>query len=170
MSVSVYNVDRKHIFNELVAIDVTSSICLYCQSDENKDGVGIESTSPEFLARFRKVKYDGSISGIRYLNSVSIPVGCKILIKKNGDVGILFPNRKYYEFDKRHPEDLVLSELDEDEFGPFGSSHSLTMTNFYKYMDTWRIERPKKPSPSRRNYISDSDIIDDYDEDLLQEL
>jgi hypothetical protein len=150
MSLIHYNVDKE-------------PISLYCQEDINDIPLG--DTTPEFLARFRRVKYDGTLYPTASLRTVNIPEGCKIVLKKDCTVGILFPSGTYYEFDNQNLEELRQSNFPTDQFGDFNSYIGITLENFKMFLDSYRVKSTMSSiKEAYVDIVTDETLEEDYGE------
>ncbi len=137
MNIIHYNVDKEFSFDRLMMINVNKSISLYCQGDLSDINIG--DTSPEFLARFRRVKYDGSLYTDKCLQTAEIPIGSKIIIKLNGKIGVISKSGIYHEFNNEIMETLDPIDFPSKELGSFGTHLGISMGNFNKFLDSFRL-------------------------------
>jgi len=137
MNIIHYNVDKEFSFDRLIIINVSKSISLYCQGDLSDMNIG--DTSPEFLARFRRVKYDGSLYTDKCLQTAEIPAGSKIVIKLNGKVGIIYKSGIYHEFNNSIMEELCQVDFPKEELGEYGSYLCFSINNFNEFLDSFRL-------------------------------
>jgi len=139
-----YNVDKEFGFDRLMIININKPISLYCQGDISDMNIG--DTSPEFLARFRRVKYDGSLYTDKCLQTAEIPVGFKIIIKLDGTIGVVYKSGVYHEFNNTNMEELCVAEFPKEELGEYGSYLSMSISNFNNFLDSFRLH----PKPIRK--------------------
>lgn len=163
MSLPHYDVDKEFVFDRLLVIDVEESISLYCQGDIKEMLIG--DTTPEFLARFRRVKYDGTLYPLLSLQTVDIPEGSKIVIKKDAGIGILAASGIYYEFNREDLEKLEREDFPDDQFGDFNTYISITYDNFQLFLDSFKI-KPKKASA--KNSIN-AFVVEEDEENFEEE-
>ena len=137
MNIIHYNVDKEFGFDRLMIINISKSISLYCQGDLSDMNIG--DTSPEFLARFRRVKYDGSLYTDKCLQTAEIPAGSKIVIKLDGKVGVIYETGTYHEFNNSSIEELCQVDFPKEELGEYGTYLSISINNFNKFIDSFRL-------------------------------
>ena len=169
MSFVHYDVDKDLDLDRLLIVEVEESISLYCHGDLSEIVLG--DTLPEFLARFRRAKYDGTLYPLRSLQLVEIPAGSRIVIKKDGGVGLILPSGLYYEFDMKDFEKLEQRDFPEDQFGEFDSYIGITFDNFMLFLDSFKTKRRKPSSkPTGNTYIVDEDEpihVGDLEDDFI---
>lgn len=136
MGIIHYNVDKTLEHDRLVVINNDEPLSLYSQS-ANTDFY-LSDTHPEFLARFRRSNHDGSLISKSVLETIVIPAGCRVIIKLDGGVGILFIDGSYAEFNGNAHETLIKKEFPGHQFGKFHSYIGMTMFNFNHYLDSFR--------------------------------
>jgi len=151
MSIVHYNVDKEFSFDTLLIIDVNESISLYCQGDISDINIG--DTSPEFLARFRRVKHDGSLYSDKCLQTAEIPIDSKIIIKLDGKIGVICKSGIYHEFNNSTMEELCRVNFPEKELGDYGTYLSISIDNFNSFLDSFRIH-PKKIEKESETFTS----------------
>ena len=168
MSIKIYNVDKEFPFREPVAVEVTGNLSLFYQVCEDISGMGIECTRPQFLAAFRRVKHDGTIAGLRNLETLDMFDGTLIIVDNDGSIAFKLKdisNKYYWEFDNNVPQKCVLRY---EEVLDLDSIKKITLDEWNSILDSYKIEKPKPP---KNNKIYLGDFINDYDdEDLLEEL
>jgi hypothetical protein len=148
MSLPVYDIDKEWSFDRLVMIELGEQIEIFGQ---NCMGTGIQITEPSFLARFRKVNYDGSLSSIADTSSIAVPSDSRIVIRLDGTIGVLFPNSTYYEFSGVEFETLIRVPFPMDEFGEFGSYIGYSLFGFNEFLDSFKTRKVKTDKSLRRN-------------------
>ena len=160
MNIIHYNVDKEFNFDRLLMINIKKPITLYCQCDMSDINIG--DTSPGFLARFRRVKYDGSLYTNKCLKPIEIPAGSKVIIKLNGEVGIINKSGAYHEFDNSIIEKLYEVDFPKEEFGSYGTYLCISINNFNKFLDSFRIHG----KPARKESEAFTDIRKCLEEEL----
>ena len=131
-----YDVDKEHSFSDVLIIKLSKDIFLYCLNDLSD--IKLKSTPLEFLARFRRVDLNGNLFLHKYLNKIKISKGFKIIIKNNGDIGVLDLNLNYFIFNNNPYELLIRDELPKDIFGLYDTYIHISFNNFIKYLDSFR--------------------------------
>lgn len=162
----IYNVDKPYIFDKLLVVDINNSVVLHGDQYEDDD-IGIGFTKPEFLGRFRKCKHDGTIANSSTLTPFIVPGGSKVVIKQDCTVGIILSTGKYYEFSKVFPETFEVRDLDQDNFGPFGSYLSMSFDNFETFLNSYKVDKPKPPRSKKAKAIEPTE--EDFN-DMLAEV
>jgi len=97
-----------------------------------------------FLARLRRVDLNGNLFSNNSLGKVKIKKGFKVIIRNNGDVGILDLNSNYFIFDNKPYESLVKCELPKDTFGLYNSYIHISFENFVEYLNSFRTYSIRK--------------------------
>ena len=173
MSIPVYNVDKPFPFDSLVMFKITGELKLYFQACEDISGLGLESTRPEFLALFRKVKYDGTISSNEYIDSFVLKTGFKIIIKKCGKVVVVNPSNEYMSLNSCIPQAFVFldsnsSQLYDNDLGDYKSYvNILDEDGLNEFLDSYKFEKPKPNKIKRKIFLGDFE--NDYDDNILLE-
>jgi hypothetical protein len=124
------------------------------------------SKTHEFLSRFRRVAYDGSIATKEDTELIAIPddVIChKVIIDPNGKVYVSNFKNKTYALSWERDEVFVECHFP-FQFLMNDNMERISLEDLNKYMDTFKVDRPKL-APVKNSRATRLDIIEELFED-----